>query len=174
MVCYTNCDEVELYLDNKVIGKRQKRNAETGINYWDITFEPGVLKAMAYSGNNKSAEDIVLTTGYPAAIKCTAVKDKPAGKNDVTMLTLSITDADGNQVYLADNEISCTITGPGKLLGMENASNYHSVNMNDHVRRCKNGQLLVYIQATEDTGEIIAAFESPFLEKGMQVIKIGK
>ena len=174
VVCYTNCDEVELYLNNKVIGKRQKRNTETGINYWDIAFEPGVLKAIAYSGNNKSAEDIVLTTGYPAAIKCTAVKDKPAGKNDVTMLTLSITDADGNQVYLADNEISCTITGPGKLLGMENASNYHSVNMNDHVRRCKNGQLLVYIQATEDTGEIIAAFESPFLEKEMQVIKIGK
>ncbi len=174
VVCYTNCDEVELYLNNKVIGKRQKRNAETGINYWDISFEPGVLKAMAYSGNNKSAEDIVLTTGYPAAIKCTAVKDKPAGKNDVTMLTLSITDADGNQVYPADNEISCTITGPGKLLGMENASNYHSVNMNDHVRRCKNGQLLVYIQATEDTGEIIATFESPFLEKKMQVIQIGK
>jgi len=132
------------------------------------------LKAIAYSGNNKASEDLVLTTGYPAAIKCTAVKDKPAGKNDVTMLTLSITDADGNQVYPADNEISCTITGPGKLLGMENASNYHSVNMNDHVRRCKNGQLLVYIQATEDTGEIVATFESPFLEKARQVIRIGE
>jgi hypothetical protein len=45
--------------------------------------------------------------------------------------------------------------------------------MNDHVRRCKNGQLLVYIQSTEDTGEIVATFESPFLEKARQVIQIG-
>jgi beta-galactosidase len=174
VVCYTNCDDVELYLNNNVIGKRQTRNKETGINYWDIAFEPGILKAVGYSGNKQSCEDIVLTTGYPAVIKCTAVRDKLAGKNDITMLTLSITDADGNQVYLADNEITCTITGPGKLLGMENASNWHSINLNDHVRRCKNGQLLVYIQATEDTGEIIAECESPFLEKDMQVIKIGQ
>jgi hypothetical protein len=174
VVCYTNCDEIELYLNNKVIGKRQKRNTETGVNYWDIAFEPGELNALAYTGNNKSAEDMVLTTGSPAAIKCTAFNDNPAGRNDVTILTLSITDANGNRVYLADNEISCTITGPGRLLGMENASNYHSVNMNDYVRRCKNGQLLVYIQATEDTGEIIAAFESPFLEKKVHVIKVGK
>jgi beta-galactosidase len=90
------------------------------------------------------------------------------------MLTLSVTDANGNQVYLADNEISCTIKGPGKLLGMENASNYHSISMNDHASRCKNGQLLVYIQATEDGGEIMAEFESPFLEKNTQVIKIGQ
>jgi len=174
VVCYTNCDEVELYLNNNVIGKRQKRNTETGINYWDIAFEPGELKALAYSGNKKSSEDIVLTTGYPTAIKCTVVKDNPTGINEVTMLTLTIIDADGNQVYLADNEISCTITGPGKLLGMENASKWLSVNMNDHVRRCKNGQLLVYIQATEDTGEIMAEFESLFLKKDIQVIKIGQ
>jgi hypothetical protein len=173
VVCFTNCDEVELYLNNQVIGKRQERNTETGINYWDIAFEPGVLKAIAYKGSNKTVEDLVLTTGYPAALKCTAVKDKPAAKNDVTMVTLSVTDADGNQVNMADNEISCRITGPGRLLGMENASVYHSINMNDHVRRCKNGQLLVYIQSTEDTGEIVATFESPFLEKARQVIQIG-
>ncbi len=174
VVCFTNCDEIELQLNDKVIGNRQKRNTETGMNYWEIAFEPGVLKAIAYSGNQNSAEDIVLTTGYPAAIKCNVVKDMPTGKNDVIMLTLSVTDADGNQVHLADNEISCTITGPGRLLGMENASNFHSLDTNDHVRRCKNGQLLVYIQATEDTGEIMATFGSPFLEKEMQVIEIGK
>lgn len=174
VVCYTNCDEVELALNDKVIGRRQPRNAETGINYWDIVYEPGVLKAIAYKAGAKTTEDRVLTTGYPAAIKCTAVKDPPAAKNDVTMLTLSVADADGNQVNIADNEITCRINGPGRLLGMENGSVFHSVNMNDHVRRCKNGQLLVYIQATADMGEIVATFESPFLEKARQVIRIGE
>jgi hypothetical protein len=172
VVCFTNCDEVELTLNNNVIGKRQKRNAETGVNYWDIPYGPGILKAVAYSGNNKLSEDILLTTGYPEAIKCTEVKEKPAGKNDVTMLTISVTDKDGNLVNMADNEITCKIKGPGKLLGIENASNWHSVNMDDRVRRCKNGQLRVYIQATANTGEIIAEFESPFLQKATQKIVI--
>jgi hypothetical protein len=173
VVCYTNCEEVELVLNNQVVGKRQKRNADTGVNYWDIAYAPGVLKAVSYKGGNNTAEDQVQTTGYPSAIKCAAVKDNPAAKNDVTMLTLSVTDADGNQVNLADNEITCRITGPGRLLGMENASVFHSVTMGDNVRRCKNGTLLVYIQATADAGEIVATFESPFLGKARQVIRIG-
>ncbi len=174
VVCYTNCDEVELTLNGRVIGNRQPRNAKTGVNYWDVAYEPGTLKAVAYKAGAATTEDQILTTGYPAAIKCTEVKDPPAVKNDVAMLTLSILDANGNQVNLADNEITCRITGPGRLLGMENASVFHSVSMGNNVRRCKNGTLLVYIQATADAGEIVATFESPFLGKVRQVVRIGK
>jgi beta-galactosidase len=174
VICFTNCDEAELTLNDKVIGKRQKHNTDTGFNYWDIPFEPGVLKAVAYTGNAKISEDLVLTTGYPVALKSAVLNGQAAQKEDVTMLTVTIVDASGNRVYLADNKVTCKISGPGRLLGMENASYYHSLNMDDHVLACKDGQLLVYIQATDDKGEITAEFESPLLEKTRQVIRVGK
>lgn len=173
VVCFTNCDEIELVLNDKVIGERQKYNSETGINLWDIVYEPGVLKAVSYKNNVKVAEDIIVTSGSPALIKCKTENVILTNKNDVALVELIITDKEGNLAYLADNEIKCTITGPGKLLGLENASFNVTENFNDNTHRCKNGRLLAYIQATENSGEVIVTFESAYLEGGKQIIKIG-
>jgi hypothetical protein len=174
VVSYTNCEEIELYLNDKVSGVRQKYNSETGFNFWDIPFEPGVLKVVAYKNNAKVAEDQLTTSGSPAIIKCTTYDTDLKLKNNVALIRLKITDKEGNLACLADNEIKCTITGPGKLLGLENASYDASENYNDNVHRCKNGKLLAYVQATENTGEISIEFESPYLESGKQIIKIGR
>lgn len=174
VISYTNCDEIELYLNDKVVGERQKYNSETGVNFWDVAFEPGVLKVVAYKNNMKVAEDKLTTSGSPSIIKCNAENTILSGKNKVALIQLTITDKDGNLASLADNEIKCTITGPGKLLGLENASYDASENFNDNVHRCKNGKLLAYIQATENSGEITVEFESPYLESGRQAIKIGR
>jgi hypothetical protein len=174
VVSYTNCDEIELYLNDKLTGERQKYNSETGFNFWDIPFEPGVLKVVAYKNNLKVAEDKLTTSGSPAIIKCMMDDAVLKAKNNVALIQLIITDKEGNLASLADNEIKCTITGPGKLLGLENASYDASENYNDNVHRCKNGKLLAYIQATENSGEISVEFESPYLESARQIIQIGK
>jgi len=174
VVCFTNGDEIELLVNDKVKGERQKYNRETGFNYWDIPFEPGALKVVSYKNNVKVTEDEIVTSGSPAVIKCNTKNDILKGKNNVALIELKITDKEGNHSWLADNEIKCRISGPGKLLGLENASSNAAENFNDNVHRCINGTLLAYIQATEDTGEIIVEFESAYLESGRQIIKIGK
>ena len=174
VVSYTNCDEIELYLNDKLTGERQKYNSETGFNFWDIPFESGVLKVVAYKNNEKVAEDELTTSGSPSLIKCTTENTILSGKNNVALIQVRITDKEGNLALLADSEIKCRITGPGKLLGLENSSYDASENFNDNVQRCKNGKLLAYIQATENSGEIIVEFESAYLEGGKQIIKIGK
>ena len=122
----------------------------------------------------KVAEDIIITSGSPALIKCNTENEILTNKNDVALVEITITDKEGNLAYLADNEIKCTITGPGKLLGLENASFNVTENFNDNMHRCKNGRLLAYIQATENSGEIIVKFESAYLESDKQTVKIGR
>jgi hypothetical protein len=173
VVCFTNCDEVELLLNDKIIGERQKYNSDTGINFWDVTFNPGILKAVSYKSNVKVAEDLIITSGSPSLIKVSTKYEILKNKNDVALVEITITDKDGNLAYLADNEIKCTISGPGKLVGLENASFDVTENFNDNFHRCKNGKLLAYIQATDNSGEIIVNFESAYLEDNKQIIKIG-
>jgi hypothetical protein len=174
VVTYTNCEEIELYLNGKVVGERQKYHSETGVNSWIIPFEPGVLKVVAYSNNVKVAEDEIRTSGNPTIIKCQLDNETLPDKNKVALIQVSITDKDGILARLADNEITCTITGPGRLLGLENASTDASENYNDNTHRCKSGKLLAYIQATDSKGEISISFESPYLECGKQIIRIGR
>lgn len=173
VVCFTNGDEIELLVNDKVIGERQKYNRETGVNSWEIPFEPGVLKAVSYRNNVKVAEDAIVTSGNPSVIKCYSKNEILKNKNDVALVEIKITDKEGNLAYLADNEIRCRINGPGKLLGLENASSNAAENFNDNVHRCINGKLLAYIQATQNSGEIVVEFESPYLETTRQIIKIG-
>jgi hypothetical protein len=173
VVCFTNGDEVEILVNDKVKGERQKYNQETGVNSWEIPFEPGVLKAVSYKNNIKVAEDVIQTSGSPAVIKCNSKTDNLKNKLDVGLIEIKITDLDGNIAVLADNEIRCKISGPGKLLGLENASSDATEDFNDNVHRCINGKLLAYIQATENSGEIVVEFESPYLESARQIIKIG-
>ena len=173
VVCFTNGDEVEILVNDKVKGERQKYNRETGVNSWEIPFEQGVLKAVSYKNNIKVAEDIIVTSGSPAVIKCNSKTDNLKNKLDVALIEIKITDKDGNTAVLANNEIKCKISGPGKLLGLENASSDAAEDFNDNVHRCINGKLLAYIQATENSGEITVEFESPYLESARQIIKIG-
>ena len=173
VVCFTNGDEVEILVNDKVKGERQKYNRETGINSWEIPFEPGVLKAVSYKNNVKVAEDVIQTSGSPAVIKCNSKTDNLKNKLDVALIEIKITDNDGNIAVMANNEIRCRISGPGKLLGLENASSDAAEDFNDNVHRCINGKLLAYIQATENSGEITVEFESPYLESARQIIKIG-
>ena len=76
-------------------------------------------------------------------------------------------DENGILVRLADNNITCNVTGAGRLLGMEGSDNTDMGNYRDNRQRVHNGQLLTYVKAT-GTGEIKVHFTSPLL-KGTEV-----
>jgi hypothetical protein len=65
---------------------------------------------------------------------------------------------------LADDEVTCTISGPARLLGMESASNTDMTNYRDNSQRVYNGRMLAYIQTTGYPGEINIIFSAPWLK----------
>lgn len=79
------------------------------------------------------------------------------------LLSIWIEDKHGIPVVLADNQITCHIQGPAKLLGLENGSDDVTDNYRDNKQRCKNGKLLGYIQAT-DKGIVSLKLTSPLLQ----------
>ncbi len=88
-MAYTNADEVELFLNGKSLG-RKKRFAEpvelpVGKNVsqdgkfvskyrleWQVPYQPGDLKAVAYRGGKQVAVEEVHTAGAPARVKLMA------------------------------------------------------------------------------------------------------
>lgn len=57
-------------------------------------------------------------------------------------------------VKLADNNITCTVDGPSRLLGLEGADNTDTGDYRDNRQRVYNGRLLAYIQTTGEAGGI--------------------
>ena len=163
VVCYTNGDEAELLLNGKVVGGKKPYNHEQAIIHWDIPFEPGVLSVVAYEKGEKVAVDEIKTSARPYGIEVSATKPVLTGKMDVAVIRLRIVDENGNLVYLADNEVTCSVKGPARLLGLENASNNVAENFRTNTLRCKNGRLVAYLQATAESGQVEVGFTSTLL-----------
>jgi beta-galactosidase len=119
---HSNCDEVELFLNKKSLGK--KAMELNGHLEWQVKYAPGTLEAVGYRKGIKIASDLVKTTGAPTAIALTANREIINGdREDVAMVTVQVNDADNLLVPTADNEIEFSIKGPGRIIGVGNGNN---------------------------------------------------
>lgn len=119
-VCaYSNCDEVELFLNRKSLGK--KTMEPNGHLEWQVKYEPGTLEAVGYKKGIKAGNDIVKTTLTPNQVKLTANRKAiKADKKDIAIITVQADDKNNLRVPTAQNELSFSITGPGKIIGVGN------------------------------------------------------
>jgi beta-galactosidase len=140
VMAYTNADEVELFLNGKSLG-RKKRFSEpveipVGPNVspdrkfltkyrleWQVPYQPGELKAIAYRGDKQVATDERRTAGAAARVvlspdRATIRKDG----EDLSFITVRIEDAKGNLCPAADNLVKFSITGPGEIAGVDNGN----------------------------------------------------
>ncbi len=116
---YSNCEEVELFLNNKSLGRKTMlKNAHLE---WMVNYEPGTLLARGYKNGKEIITDKVETTSEPAVI--TLIPDRTSIKangKDVSVITVQVNDPEGRCVPKACNEISFTLQGPGKIIGEGN------------------------------------------------------
>jgi beta-galactosidase len=115
----SNCDEVELVLNGSSLGRQQmKRNSELR---WNVKYAPGALAAKGYKGGQVVAEDKVETTGAPAAIRLATDRQAiNADGEDVSVVTVSVTDTQGRIMPVASNLVQFAVEGPARLLGVGN------------------------------------------------------
>ena len=116
---YGNCDEVELFLNDKSLGRKPMPKLSHA--QWDVNYVPGILLARGYKANKEIITDKIETTGEPAAIRLIPDRDFiKADGADVSVITVQVEDDKGRVVPTAGNEISFALQGQGKILGVGN------------------------------------------------------
>jgi beta-galactosidase len=164
----SNADSVELFLNNKSLGKKQMpRNSHL---QWTVNYEPGELKAVAVK-KGRSFTTKQITTGAPAEIVCTAYKTTMlADGKDATVVNVHVVDAEGRTVPDADNRIRFAIKGNGKIIGVGNGdpSSHEPDKCANGMwqRNLFNGHCQLIVQAGTDTGNIDIEATAPGLWKG--------
>lgn len=116
---YSNCDEVELFLNNKSLGRKTVlRNSHLE---WAVKYKPGTLLAKGFKNGKVVVTDQQVTSAEPAHIQIQETKKTVnADGRDLSIITIQVTDMAGKVVPTATNEISFTLDGPGKIIGVGN------------------------------------------------------
>jgi len=123
---YSNCEEVELFLNEKSLGSKPKP-ADDSPRLWDVTFEKGSIKAVGKNKGKVVTTEELKTAGVPAKIVLSVDKNKIGNTwDDVAFVTAKIYDANGNICPNADQLIKFTITGSGVIDAVDNG------NINSH------------------------------------------
>jgi hypothetical protein len=172
---FTNCEEVELFLNGKTLGTKKLSDFKNKAITWNVQFESGTVKAIARNNGKDVASYELKTYGEPAII--TAKTDAPvlkADRQDITRIFVNITDDAGNIVYNAENEILCSVSGPVKVIGMEDANPTNTEDYKDSKQKAFHGRLLVYIQSLDKPGEATISLSSSGLKSKSVVIDVVK
>ncbi|MEM9987651.1 MAG: DUF4982 domain-containing protein, partial [Bacteroidota bacterium] len=160
---YSNAEEVELYLNGMSLGAQ----SNIGKQYlsWEITYEPGELKAIARTEGKVVSEQIVKTAGAPARVE--VITDRKTFKADgisCVHLEVNVLDAEGNFVPNAKNLLEFEVTGPAQNIGLDNGDPLDLSSTKLNARRVFNGKALMILQSTGGVGEVAVEVKSEGLE----------
>jgi beta-galactosidase len=168
VMAYTNADEVELFLNGKSLGRKQRYSEPVELpvgknvsqdgkfvsNYrleWRVPYQPGDLKAVAYRGGKQVAVDEIHTAGAPARVKLTADRASiQAGGKDLSFLDVRIEDAKGNLCPAADNLVQFAVTRPGEIAGVDNGNAATVEAFQADHRKAFSGMALLIVRSRAD------------------------
>lgn len=189
VMAYTNAEEVELFLNGNSLG-RKRRGSEpveipVGANVtpekrfvsryrllWRVPYQPGSLKAVAYSGGTEVASQEIHTAGSPA--KVVLVPDRTviqSDGDDLSFITVRVEDKDGNLCPTADNLIHFQLNGVGDIAAVDNGNAATTEPFHANYRRAFNGLALLIIRSRDQAGTIEVLASSENLTKAETTIR---
>ena len=172
---YTNYHKAELFINGKSQGVVEKDSTVTVYNsadaesqrtfkrqrryrlmWMNTKYEPGTLKVVAYDAQGHVAATREMhTAGVPYAIRLEADRTSlTADGKDLSFVTVSVVDKDGNLCPLADNEIKYTVTGAGHYKAGTNGNPASLESLQRPQMKVFSGQMSAIISTTERPGTI--------------------
>lgn len=158
-VCaYSNAPYVELFFNGTSLGKQFIDHAHgTDLQgRWKVPYAPGELRVEASDENGKIiATDVQKSFGDPVRVSLKADRDSlVANGEDLIFVEISTVDEAGTFVANARNRMNVTVTGAGRLVGLDNGDSTDYEEYKGTSRRLFSGKLLAIIAATDKAGDI--------------------
>lgn len=192
VLCYTNCDTVELFVNGKSQGVQgywfPRSGMERGYpNYparnvpprttedlhltWTVPYQPGTLKAVGTKDGNVVATQEITTTGDASAISLAVDRESiAADRRDVAHITVKIVDSEGRMIPDAAHEVSIQIQGEGRIIGLDSGEPASHADFKGNRTKVFNGMCLAMVQSTAKAGRIQLTATSPGLKSASVTI----
>jgi Beta-galactosidase/beta-glucuronidase len=173
---YTSYNSAELFINGKSQGI-QRKSAQSKLNryrlmWMDVKYEPGTLKVVAYDDQGKpAAEKTVVTAGKPHHIKLEADRQTiTANGEDLSFVTATIVDKQGNPCPNASNRLYFTVKGNGKYRAACNGDATSLEVFHKPTMKAFSGKLVVLVQSSTQAGNIELTVSGDELKEGKLTI----
>ncbi|MGQ9621145.1 MAG: glycoside hydrolase family 2 TIM barrel-domain containing protein [Bacteroidales bacterium] len=165
VVVYSNCDEIELFINSKSLGKKISGPENKFITPWEVPYEEGTLLAKGSSKDRETVISELKTAGKPVRIELTADRSEiKADRQDLSYVTVKLIDENGIRNPAADNLVKFFIEGSGEILAVGSSNPMSTESFKKPQRRAWQGRCLVIVRAGNKPGIIKLRAQSDGLE----------
>ncbi|MFT2008523.1 DUF4982 domain-containing protein [Pontibacter sp. 13R65] len=171
---YTNYDKAELFINGKSMGVQSKNDSSLLHHYrlmWmDVKYEPGTVKVVAYDKDGKpAAEKTMVTAGEPYKIILEPDRSQIAADGkDISFVTVSVVDKNGNPCPTATNQLKFSVSGNGSYRAACNGDATSLEQFHLPTMKLFSGKLVVLVQSSETPGAIKLSVQGKNL-KGAEI-----
>lgn len=159
---YSNCDSVSLKLNGTIINTQINKTAKPYHIEWKIPFVSGTVKAFAFKNGVVVATDSIVTARNAAKVELKTDRNViQADGMDQAFIETNILDAAGTLVPDAANQVNYTLSGPGKIVGVDNGNPLSLESFKGSTRQAFNGKCLAIVQSTGAEGMITVTATTP-------------
>ena len=169
---FTNCDEVELFLNGNSLGRQKKGEKDLNL-VWKVPFEEGALLGVGYRNGSEIMRSEVRTAGAQAALSLSPDRAEIlADGSDLSFITVTVVDGENNPVPHASNLVTFRVEGPGTIAGVDNGSQTSMEPFKADYRKAYNGKCLVVVKAGKEKGEIKVTASSEGLPDAVVSLRV--
>lgn len=122
---YSNCDEVELLVNGKSMGRKQRGVKWNEIQFeWLVPWAEGRVEAIAYKDGEEVTRAIQQSSGAPSQIELSAEGDGRliSDGEDIEIVTIAQKDAEGVLYPYGENRVYAKIQGDARMLCFDSGS----------------------------------------------------
>ena len=169
---YNNADEVELFLNGESMGTKKKQGDDLHV-MWRFPFKKGILKAVSRKDGKVVLEKEVKTADEPAIL--TMQPDRQTIKadgQDLSFITVNITDEDGTIAPRANNVVHFEVKGGGKIEAVASGDPTSHESFKGSSHSALSGKVLVIIRAGKEAGPVEVTATANGLQKATTTINL--
>jgi beta-galactosidase len=197
VVVYSSCEEVELILNGKSLGRKPTNRRTQFVARWEVPYEAGVLRAighnsacdefaalshgnqagvlqaMAHGGDKEANSAELRSAEAPSQIQLQADRTTlRANGEDLSYITAELLDAHGTRNPKAENSIHFEIEGPGTIIGIGNANPVSTESYAQPHRKAWRGRCLVIVKSGTHPGVVTLNAGTEGLTGGQVSIRV--
>ena len=170
---YNSTESVELFLNDKTLGKKETNRNTKWIAKWNIPYQPGILEAVSYNGSRVVATNALYTAGLPQKVKLTADRVSiNADGSDLCYIIAELLDSEGKRNPNAENLVEFEIEGSGSIIAVGSSNPKSLESYQQPKRKAYEGRCLVIVKSTEEAGTVKLKATSDGLETAELEIRV--
>ncbi len=150
---YSPCDEVELQLNGRSLGRKPAGRKARYRARFRIRYQPGELVAIGYQDGTERSRSSLRSAGT-SRLRLRAETSTLSGPDDLAFVWAELADDAGTVDTVAHDQVTVQVDGPGTLAGLGGADPFDQEAFTHGTHSTYRGRILAVIRGGAGTGEI--------------------